>query len=286
MKKIIFPVILFIMILISLQAEESTLELKQVWACDPILETPESVIYDPVDSLIYVSNIVGDPLAVDGNGYISRLSKEGEVLQLKWITGLNAPKGMGIHNRILYVTDLTEIVEIDLTDKKILNRYTAPDAKLLNDIVVDKEGYIYISETTRNNDTIYKFRDGSFEKWHKSSNIERPNGLFIDGDFLVVGSSGNKSIVKLNLTDGKLIDSIKVDNLTDGLTKIAPGSFIFSNWYGKIFHLKDFKQVEELIDLIPLRQNAADLFYSEHLQLLLVPTFFNDRIIAFQILKK
>jgi DNA-binding beta-propeller fold protein YncE len=269
-----------------LPAAEPSLELQEVWACLPLLETPESVIYDPVDSLIYVSNIAGNPLEADGNGFISKLDLNGNIIELQWITGLNAPKGLAIEDRILYVTDLTELVEISIQENRIIDKYPFPDAKLLNDIAIDNRRNIYVSETTRDNDTIYRFTAGKVEKWHKSEAIKRPNGLYVDGNILLVGSSGTKTIVAVDLEKNEVIDKVKVNSLIDGLAKLDASSYIFSDWYGRIFHLKGFSAVEQLADLIPLQQNTADLFYARHLKLLLVPTFFNDRIIAYKVLNK
>ncbi|MFC1887709.1 hypothetical protein ACFLYK_02765 [Candidatus Cloacimonadota bacterium] len=285
MKKFVIVLVVLGGIL-NILAKEPTLELVEIWACDPVLQTPESVIYDPIDSLFYVSNIVGDPLAADGNGYISQINTRGEIVQKKWITGLNAPKGMGIYEGILFIADLTELVEIDISTSGIINKYPVQGAKLLNDIAVDEKGYVYISETAPDNDIIYRFRDGITEEWHHSDYIKRPNGLYVDHGILIVGSSGTKHIAAIRLEDSKVIKTVRVNTIIDGITKLDKDSYIFSDWYGKIYHLNDFKEVEQLIDLIPLKQNAADLFYSKELDLLIVPTFFNDRIRAFQIFEK
>ena len=69
---------------------------------DAGFSTPESVLHDAASDVYLVSNINGNPLDVDGNGSISRVSFDGTVAQLKWIEGgangvtLNAPKGMAI----------------------------------------------------------------------------------------------------------------------------------------------------------------------------------------------
>ena len=44
--------------------------------------TPESVLYDPKADLYLVANIHGDPSARDVNGFISRISPEGQVVAL------------------------------------------------------------------------------------------------------------------------------------------------------------------------------------------------------------
>lgn len=67
---------------------------------------PESIYVDKNE--IYVSNLGKelDPLAKDNDGFISKLDKNGDILQLKFISNLNAPKGMFKIKDILYVVDI------------------------------------------------------------------------------------------------------------------------------------------------------------------------------------
>ena len=74
---------------------------------------PESVDLDIPHQVFYVSNLGGAPLDKDGNGFISKVSRDGKLLQLKWIEGLNAPKGMVMNGFTLYVSDIDKLVEID-----------------------------------------------------------------------------------------------------------------------------------------------------------------------------
>src|SRR3990172_7489526 len=82
-------------------------------------QTPESVLYDAAEDVYLVSNINGSPTAADGNGFISRIGPEGQVLALKWIDGtvsgvtLHAPKGMAIVGDTLYVADITAVRMFD-----------------------------------------------------------------------------------------------------------------------------------------------------------------------------
>jgi hypothetical protein len=81
---------------------------------------PESVLYDTAADRYLVSNVNGQPLATDDNGFISLLSPSGEVLDLKWIEGgkngvrLDAPKGMTIADGVLYVADISAVRTFDL----------------------------------------------------------------------------------------------------------------------------------------------------------------------------
>ena len=92
-----------------------SLEIK--WVVDGLNE-PESVIFDKNSDTIYISNINGDPLKLDKNGYISKISVNGQILDKKWITGLDAPKGMAISNGHLFVADLNKIWKINISNKK------------------------------------------------------------------------------------------------------------------------------------------------------------------------
>ena len=73
---------------------------------------PEAVRYDPDQDLYFVSSWgSGDPGAKDNNGFISRMTPEGTVSQLKFIAGgagratLHSPRGMTITGDTLWVVD-------------------------------------------------------------------------------------------------------------------------------------------------------------------------------------
>jgi hypothetical protein len=83
-------------------------------------ETPESVVPDPVQDWYLVSNVgAGNPAALDGNGFISKVSPGGSVLDLTWIQSgvqgvtLNGPKGLALHGEGLYVADVDTLRVFD-----------------------------------------------------------------------------------------------------------------------------------------------------------------------------
>src|SRR6187431_1344942 len=70
--------------------------LERAWETDATLTTAESVLYDKANDVLYVSCINGvPPDKKDGDGFISRVALDGKIKDLKWVTGLNGPKGMG-----------------------------------------------------------------------------------------------------------------------------------------------------------------------------------------------
>jgi hypothetical protein len=121
-------------------------KLVKKWETPPTLLVPESVCFDPSSQSLFVSNINGLPTDKDGNGFISLLSTAGEITELRWVTGLNAPKGMGIFGEKLYVTDIDRVVVISIKSKTIEKFYEFPEAKFLNDIAMDIIGTVYVSD--------------------------------------------------------------------------------------------------------------------------------------------
>ena len=96
MNKKIFTFFLPAIFCLSLSAQESfqSPKLTKVWEITSGLDVPESAFFNPFDSTIYVSSIVGKFNEKDGIGYISKISPKGEMIQKEWVKGLNGPKGM------------------------------------------------------------------------------------------------------------------------------------------------------------------------------------------------
>ncbi len=137
------------------QAEHT--KVNKLWETPNDLKNPESVAFAPKQNVLFVSNVNGKPTLKDQNGFISKVSpSNGSIIELNWVTGLNAPKGIAIsnNNSRLYVSDLTDLVEIDIDNGKIIKRFNAPGSAFLNDVVSDNQGNIYVSDTITN--TIYK----------------------------------------------------------------------------------------------------------------------------------
>lgn len=81
---------------------------------------PESVLVD--SNRVYVSNLGAKltPTEKDGDGYISLLNKNGDVINKNFLTKLNAPKGMAVVSKTLYVADVDELKGFDIVSKKLL----------------------------------------------------------------------------------------------------------------------------------------------------------------------
>ncbi|MCA0029171.1 SMP-30/gluconolactonase/LRE family protein [Mesorhizobium sp. B263B2A] len=152
------------------------------------LEQPESALFDAANNRIIVSNIVGNPGDADGNGYLSVLSPEGKTVTQHWTEGMDAPKGMAISGGKLYVADITKIRVVDLASGRLVASITVPNAVFLNDMTSDRTGKVYVTDMLA--DTIYRIDGDKPELFAGDPMLASPNGVFADGDRLIVASWG------------------------------------------------------------------------------------------------
>ena len=132
--------------------------LQPLWTLTSDFASPESAYYDAGSNAVFVSSINGQILEKDGNGYISRLSPDGKMVSAKWVTGLNAPKGIRSLGGTLWVTDIDEVVSIDIATARITARVKVEGAQFLNDLATAPDGTVYASDS--NLARIYAVKDG------------------------------------------------------------------------------------------------------------------------------
>jgi hypothetical protein len=163
--------------------------LTAVWNITTDFAAPESAYYHSGSNSIFVSSINGQILEKDGNGYISRLSPDGKVVAAKWVTGLNAPKGLRSVGNTLWVADIDEVVSIDIGKTQIKERVKVDGAQFLNDLATASDGTIYVSDSAQSR--IYAVKDGKSSVFVEGADVvEQPNGLLVDRDRLILGTIG------------------------------------------------------------------------------------------------
>ena len=254
-------------------------KIEALWKTAAEFKTPESVYYCKKQKAIFVSNINGNPLEKDNNGFISKLTPDGNIIKLQWVKGLHAPKGIGVYKERIFVTDIDRIAEIDIQAEKIIRFYDVPGAKFLNDIVIDNMGRIYISDMQSN--VIYRLYNGVVTKWISSGNFNRPNGLCIMNGFLLIGTQDK--IVKANLIDRVQSDYILNTGGIDGLICFENSKIIFSDWSGNLYIAGLGKETQKLLDTTPLKINAADIGFDYEKKIIFVPTFYDNRVMAYRL---
>ena len=250
------------------------------WESDTVLTTCESVIYDAANDILYVSNINGDPTGKDGNGFISKMDLNGKVTTQQWVTGMDAPKGMGIVSGKLYVSDINRIHEIDIASGKIAKTYTVDSAQFLNDVTTDASGKVYISDMMANN--ILVLENGKVNVWLEGT--AGVNGLLAEADKMMVLSFMEKTLITVDANQQK---TLRMDSLdfADGIEATGDGGYLISGWNGTVYYVDANWNETLLLDTRADSVNAADIEYIAEKKLLLVPAFFKNKVTAYQFSK-
>ena len=106
---------------------------------------PESAVFDRAREQLYVSNMgTWGESSTPGDGFISRVSAGGRILDLRWLSGFDNPKGLALANGRLYVGDDADLVEVDPGTGTVAARYAPADGPGgFNDCTADPAGNVY-----------------------------------------------------------------------------------------------------------------------------------------------
>ncbi len=259
-------------------------------------ETPESIQVDPDTGAYYVSNISGDPFIKDGNGYISKITATGNTVIQKFIGGkpenplLNAPKGLWITSKEIYVTDIDAVKVFDKETGKLIEtiNFSSWNAKFLNDPAMDSSGLLYVSDMltnrifkidTKKNNEISVFKEGAI--------LGSPNGLMINpksrhlmvvtwesGQILEIEPNGKVHVLKRGL---KGLDGIDYD--LDGNLYVSS----FQN--GEIYRIPFYGR-GTLTTFMSGLTTPADISCDRKKYELLIPSFKDNSVMTVSLLLK
>lgn len=271
-------VLLVLLVFISVPCFCQTLT--REWTSDTIFLKPESALYDSSKQVIYVSNINGEYLAKDGNGFISRLKTNGEVDSLKWVEGLDNPQGMGLFENHLYVADINRVVQINTNTAKIEKVFEVTNAEFLNDITSDSNGDIYISDCFGNK--IYRLTEGKIEVWMDDPFLSGPNGLLCTKDNILVLNMSDKTGYTINKQTRNFREFFNGIEHCDGIVSDGRnGYFVSGAWQGEVFHINSEGIKELVLDLGLEKIITADLEFIVKDKLLIIPTL-NKTVIGYK----
>jgi DNA-binding beta-propeller fold protein YncE len=288
------------------QQQVGQTKFNKIWETPVDLKNPESVVYAPKQNLLFVSNINGKPDQKDQNGFISTVSpSNGSIVELNWITGLNAPKGMAINdnNSRLYVSDITDLIEIAIDGEKRVKRFNAPGSAFLNDVAMDSQGNIYVADTVTN--TIYMLdRDANnsnnttLQAWLRSPQLNGPNGLHVDNskNRLIVASLGemSKPGASIEVIDlkNKSISSLGQEGSTspfgglDGIESDATEThyYVTDNPAGRLYDVNaNGSEYSTLIELGT--QGTADLGFIPSQNIMIIPLMQDNKLVAYKLVQ-
>lgn len=278
-KKTFITVALFICTGFLLSAQEAVQsdKLVKVWETPEGLNTVESACFNPADGIIYVSNMA--ETSPDKIGYLSKLNVDGSILQKEWVKGLKSPKGIAIVNDKLYVADPDLLWEISLKTGKVLKKYGCAFSKSLNDVASDANGTVYVMETRKN--MVLTLGKDSLEVFSASDQLGSLNGVCDFGTEIILGSKGKLIAIDKKTKEIRVIAE-KTGGI-DGIVVVDKNKIVTSNWWGLVQLIEIGKPIEKLMDTTPLKINAADLGYIASKKILLVPTFSNNKVMAYKL---
>lgn len=253
-------------------------QLTKLWSTDTIMQTPESVLFDPAAKVLYVANM---HLATEEeDGFISRLSLDGTVLELEWVGGLKSPTGMGIYDGKLYANDNNEMAIIDIETATLQEKVVVEGAMFLNDLAISEEGLVYLTDSRAGK--ILTFKDGVVSEWI-TEGLDRPNGLYVDRNDVLVSSIGTADVKVIDKKSGEMKILAEGIGAGDGMTFSGyEGYYLVSDWSGEIFMIGQ-DTVQSLLDTKELEINTADFGYDPVRKIVYVPTFFNNRVVAYKL---
>ena len=272
MKHLLTPLLVCLAFTVSAQQHK----LVKLWETDTIIAVPESVLADVKNNILYVSLIDGGPWDADGKGGVGKLSMDGKKYNGSWITGLNAPKGMGKFGDRLYVADISDVVVVDIKKGKVEKKIALPGAEGLNDITVSDNGIVYVSDSKTAK--IWKIEKDVPSMYLED--VKGVNGLKAIKNDLYIGAG--KSFKKAD-AQKNLHTVVELPQGIDGIEPVGNGDFILTAWAGYIFYVHADGKFETMLETHQQKKNSADIGYNPVKRIVYVPTFNGKTVAAYQL---
>jgi SMP-30/Gluconolactonase/LRE-like region len=246
--------------------------------------TPESVLHDPAADVYLVSNVNGAPLDKEGNGFISAVSPDGEVLELKWIDGatagvtLNAPKGMAFSGDRLFVADIDCIRMFDRTTGAAIGEECVPGASFLNDVATARSGGVLFTDTgldasfaPSGTDAVYRLDSRGVSTVVAEAGLGAPNGIIdtSDGPLVVTFMSGE--IYRIDAAGNRTVLSGPSQQQLDGVVELADGRILTSSWGDSCIY--ELSAAGTMDCIIPDVEAPADIGADTGRNRVLIPLF-------------
>jgi hypothetical protein len=265
------------LMMVTLMAAAQQHQLVKKWETDTLLKVPESVLYDAADKILYVANIDGQPWEKDGKGSIGKVGLDGKIIAVDWVTGLQAPKGLGLYKNKLYVADVDKVAVIDTKKASIVQTIPIEGALAINDLTIDKKGVVYVSDSK--NKKIHRIENNQVTTYLE--NLKGPNGVLIHENDLYILDAGGLYKVEKDKSLIKLADGM--EGGTDGVEHVAGKDYIVSCWQGSIWYVNGDGTKQNLLDTREQKINTADIGYDAKNRIVFVPTFWKNKIVAYEL---
>lgn len=168
------------------------------------LSGPEAVRWDPAQDVWFIANFgpsEGEDDR-DGDGFISRVSADGDMLDLRFMVGsglapLHMPRGMVIEGDTLWAADVDGVHGFDRSTGEHLAfvDFTSLEPGFINDLAVDDGGTLYATDTGRGR--VYHVVNGRASVAVEDDRTGPPNGITSEpgsGRFLLAPWGGGTTL--------------------------------------------------------------------------------------------
>jgi sugar lactone lactonase YvrE len=253
--------------------------LEEIWQITSRLNHPESVVYDSERDVLYVTSF--GQFSPPGRQFVSRVRPDGTLEDLEWVSGLTRPLGEVIHDDRLYVVERATLTEIDLETGEIAARYPFPEPVFPNDVAVDANGNLYVSDSGKH--VIYRLSGEEMEVWLGEDHVRQPNAVFSYGRWLLWGNNGSHDLKKVDL------ETLEVEVVAhlgpgpiDGIKLDRHGNYLVTQFTGRLLRVTPEGEVTKLLDTTAKGINLTDFDYVPDQGLLIIPTLRNNRLLAYR----
>ena len=241
------------------------------WVAEGEFCEPETVLPLPDDTLL-VSNVCG--FSEPGSGFLTLLAADGEVLDWRIVDGLDAPLGMALHNGQLHVIDKNRVLVFRWPGYDRVS--TIPlGTKVANDIAIGPDDTLYVTDTARGEVVVVS---PQLEETVLTGQPRFPgaNGIHINDEDLYIGG---ERLWHLDLRD-ETVTTVGPEWFADidGIEQEADGTFQITPVGGPLLRLDS-----EIEVLGGEGVSSANHGWAENLRLALIPTGFDNTVIAIRI---
>ncbi len=201
------------------------------------LNEPEAVRFDPDQNVFFISNFNGGGNDRDGNGFITKVDAEGNVIDTTFMTGteefpLHAPRGMFNQGNSLFAADVDGVHEFNIKTGEQISFFDFKEFEpgFLNDISSDGNGTLFVTDTGK--PIVYSIKDGTVEVFLDELPVY-PNGITYDsknqefvlapwrGDSLFYSFDMDRNVAESYEFEGGFFDGLE---FSDGMLLVATQS--------------------------------------------------------------
>jgi len=208
---------------------------------------PASALHDPAEDVYLVANVNGGPAEKDGNGFISRISPLGRILDLKWLDGagagvtLHAPRGMAILADTLFVTDIDCLRRFHRVTGQAFLETCLEHATLLTGLAATPQGDVFFSDggASPAPGAVYLLKNTAEAPQTlatadstllEGEGLGGPSGLSLDAGGLLVVTSGSGELFRVT-SAGERVQLLEPSALgLHGVLSLGEEGMLVSSW--------------------------------------------------------